>query len=148
MAPGSGLMKNGENGKGIASRWYPETLAKRIMEIGKIRSRLSFKHCDALEIIEEYLDDSDTVFFIDPPYTAAGKKAGRRLYTHHELNHKHMFQFFKQAKGDFIFTYDDSDELRKLAAEHGYQIKLIPMKNTHHAEMTELIVGRNLKWLK
>ena len=25
------------------------------------------------------------VFFIDPPYTAGGKKAGNRLYTHFEL---------------------------------------------------------------
>ncbi|MGH9451243.1 MAG: DNA adenine methylase, partial [Terriglobia bacterium] len=27
MAPGASLMKEGENGRGLASRWYPETLA-------------------------------------------------------------------------------------------------------------------------
>ena len=27
MAPGAGLIKYGENGKGVASRWYPDTLA-------------------------------------------------------------------------------------------------------------------------
>lgn len=26
LAKGSGMIKNGENGKGIASRWYPKTL--------------------------------------------------------------------------------------------------------------------------
>src|SRR2546429_844914 len=30
MAPGASLMKAGENGRGLHSRWYPETLARRI----------------------------------------------------------------------------------------------------------------------
>jgi len=25
---------------------------------------------------------------------------------------------------------------------------LVPIKNTHHAEKTELLIGRNLDWLK
>jgi len=33
MAPGAGLAKAGENGKGLSSRWYPETLKKRILDI-------------------------------------------------------------------------------------------------------------------
>lgn len=148
MAPGAGLIKNGEHGKGISSRWYPATLAKRILDIGAIREKLSFIEGDAFEVIGEYLDDMNTVYFVDPPYTAAGKKAGRRLYSHHHLNHDRLFDAFKNAKADFIFTYDDSEELGEMAGERGFQTKLIPMKNTHHAEMSELIVGRNLEWLK
>ena len=48
LAPGSGFLKNGENGKGIASRWYPETLAKRIRLIGIFRDRISFIEGDGL----------------------------------------------------------------------------------------------------
>ena len=33
LAKGSGLLKFGENGKGIRSRWYPRTLAKRFIDI-------------------------------------------------------------------------------------------------------------------
>jgi DNA adenine methylase len=148
MAPGAGLIKNGENGKGISSRWYPETLAKRIMDIGAVRSKLSFYEGDAFEIIQDYIDDSRTSYFIDPPYTAAGKKAGRRLYSHHALDHHKLFDTLKTAKGDFIFTYDNSEELKEMAALRGFQTKLIAMKNTHHAEMTELIIGRDIEWLK
>lgn len=147
MAPGSGLIKNGENGRGISSRWYPETLAKRIMSIGTIRSKLEFKQGDAFEAIEEFLDDKQTVYFVDPPYTAAGKRAGRRLYSHHELDHEKLFSTFKKAKGDFIFTYDNSEELKQLAQKNKFQTQLIPMKNTHHAKMTELVIGKDLKWL-
>ena len=148
MAPGSGLIKNGENGKGLSSRWYPGTLAKRIRNIGLIRERLVFVHGSAFEVIPEYIDDKETVFFVDPPYPAAGKKAGRRLYVHHQLDHNNLFDSFKKAKSDFLFTYDDNEELRKMASERNYDFSLIPMKSTHHATMNELIIGRNLKWLK
>ena len=40
MAPGVGLVKTGENGKGLASRWYPATLQKRILAIVQMRDRL------------------------------------------------------------------------------------------------------------
>ena len=37
LAPGAGIIKQGENGKGLASRWYPETLRRRILEIAALR---------------------------------------------------------------------------------------------------------------
>jgi len=40
--------------------------------------------CDGgLKVIAEFTDCKDIVYFIDPPYTAGGKKVGRRLYKHH-----------------------------------------------------------------
>jgi DNA adenine methylase len=33
LAEGSGFIKYGENGKGIRSRWYPATLAKRLVNL-------------------------------------------------------------------------------------------------------------------
>ena len=80
LAPGSGLLKTGENGKGIASRWYPETLAKRIRHIGLFRDRIVFIEGDGLHYLQQTADRSDVAYFIDPPYTAPGKRAGSRLY--------------------------------------------------------------------
>ena len=37
LAKGASVMKQGENGHGIASRWYADTLAARIRTIGKLR---------------------------------------------------------------------------------------------------------------
>src|SRR5436853_5921855 len=42
LAPGAAPLKQGENGKGIRSRWYPETLKRRILDIDAIRHRLTF----------------------------------------------------------------------------------------------------------
>lgn len=148
LAPGSGLIKNGENGKGINSRWYPLTLARRIMEINRIKDKLDFMRGDGLEIIQRYATRSDVTFFIDPPYTVAGKKAGTRLYTHYELDHDHLFTLAGGIQGDFLITYDNADGVRAMARHHGFDMQPVSMKNTHHAEMTELLIGRNLSWAR
>lgn len=147
LAPGSGLLKHGESGKGVSSRWYPATLARRLRDIDRIRSRLRFEQGDAFAVLERYRDDPNVVFFIDPPYTAGGKKAGSRLYTHSDLDHRALFALCAQLKGDFIMTYDHAEEVKALAQHHGFAAKPIPMKNTHHAPMTELVIGRHLDWM-
>jgi len=146
LAPGSGILKTGENGKGIHSRWYPATLSKRILNIASIRHKITFIHGDGLEVMQNNAACPDTVFFIDPPYTAGGKKAGSRLYTHNELDHAALFDLAAKLRGDFLMTYDNDGGVRSLAQEHGFATREIAMKNTHHAQMTELLVGRDLSW--
>ena len=40
-------------------------------------------------------------------------------------------------------TYDNADGVRALAGRHGFASLPIPMKNTHHAQMTELLISRD-----
>jgi DNA adenine methylase len=148
MAPGSGLIKHGENGKGIRSRWYPETIARRIRAISNIRDRIEFIHGDGLQAIISYNSYRRAAMFIDPPYTAAGKKAGTRLYKYFELDHKRLFTEVSKVQGNFLLTYDNAAELAELAFQFGFDTHIIHMKNTHHAKMSELLIGRNLNWLK
>lgn len=147
LAPGSGLIKSGEAGKGIASRWYPETLAKRFNALHVVRHRLTVLCEDALVCTLSYQRDPHCAFFIDPPYTAGGKKAGKRLYSYCELDHAELFKFCAGVEGDFVMTYDNAPEVIALADTQNFQTRLIPMKNTHHAAMTELVIGRDLDWL-
>lgn len=147
LAEGSGLLKYGENGKGIHSRWYPATIAKRILNLNNIADRIDFRCYDGLKVLQEFSDRRDVIYFIDPPYTAGGKKAGKRLYKHYELNHEQIFCACETLKGDFLMTYDNADEVKKMARSHGFQMRLIPMTNTHHATMEELVIGRDLSWM-
>lgn len=147
LAEGAGFLKHGENGKGIHSRWYPVTLARRFNNLKDIADRITFRQEDGLEVIQEYSQRRDVVFFIDPPYTAGGKKAGKRLYRHSSLNHERLFVLCESVKGDFLMTYDNADEVKDLARKHGFQMRLIPMKNTHHAKMEELVIGKDLSWM-
>lgn len=81
-------------------------------------------------------------------YTAAGKKAGKRLYAHNELDHEALFAIAATLRGDFLMTYDNADGVEDLARKHNFDTYAISMKNTHHAEMTELLVARNLDWVR
>ncbi len=148
LAPGAGLVKDGENGKGIRSRWYPVTLASRIQNIVKLRDRITFIAGDGIEVLRKYLHDPDAVFFIDPPYTVAGKRAGTRLYKYSEINHESLFEISSRLSGDFLMTYDDVSDVRELAAKYGFDARSVPMKNTHHAKNLELLIGRDLDWMR
>jgi DNA adenine methylase len=145
MAPGASLVKNGERGRGIASRWYPETLVKRIQNIIAYRDRIDFIAGDAFDVIPRYLKRSTAAFFVDPPYTAGGKSAGSRLYLHNNVDHRHLFGMMAQASGYVMLTYDDAPEPRALAAQHGLVIEEVPMNNTHHATLTELVITNTLR---
>lgn len=91
---------------------------------------------------------ADRAFFIDPPYTAAGKKAGTRLYKFHELDHDMLFNLAQNLKGDFLMTYEHAPEIVELARSHGFDVETVPMKNTHHVKMKELMIGLDLSWAR
>jgi DNA adenine methylase len=58
-----------------------------------------------------------------------------------------LFQTISQVKGDFLMTYDDAKEAHFLARDNHLKFKKIAMKNTHHATMNELLIGRDFHWL-
>lgn len=142
ITKGSGLIKNGENGKGIASRWYPKTLRDRIFAINQIKQRIDFIQGDAFEIINQYKNDPGAIFFIDPPYTIAGK----RLYTHFDIDHEKLFELMSRVEGHFLMTYDDTEEVRDWAKKYNLKYKTVLMKTTHHLEKNELLISDNLDW--
>ena len=148
LATGSGLLKHGEGGKGVLSRWYPGTLAKRIQHIQLFKNKITFLHENAFDVLKRYQDRKTAAFFIDPPYSVpGGKSAGSRLYTHWKLDHNKLFAACDRLKGQFILTYDKAVEVMALTDEYHFQAKPIAMKNTHHAEMNELVISKNLDWL-
>jgi DNA adenine methylase len=144
IAKGSGLIKNGENGKGIKSRWYPKTLHDRIIAIGYVKNKLKFITSDAFEQLEKIKREKNVYSFIDPPYTVAGK----RLYTHFDIDHESLFDLVSQLKGKFMLTYDDTTEIRSLATKHKLDFRIIPMKTTHHIRKNEIIISDNFDWWK
>lgn len=142
ITKGSGLIKNGENGKGIKSRWYPKTLYDRINAVGYIKNKVNFISGDAFDELEKIKNEENTYSFIDPPYTLAGK----RLYTHFNIDHDALFALTAQLKGKFLLTYDDTEEIRKLANNYNLKFRLIPMKTTHHIQKNEIIISDNFDW--
>jgi len=147
LGPGSGLLRRGENGNGLHSRWYPQTLALRIQTISDMRNRIAFVQRDGMEVIEDNVDCTDTLFFIDPPYTASDSGPGRRLYVHSELDHRSLFELASDISGGFLMTYNDDPRVRSLVEEFGMEALPVPMCNRHHQHVSELLISRDMSWL-
>lgn len=105
---------------------------------------MTFITGDAFVALEKIKKDKNCFSFIDPPY----KLAGKRLYTHSEIDHDALFALGSQLKGRFMMTYDDTDEIRALAKKYALDYRTIPMKTTHHIQKNEIIISDNFTWWK
>ena len=142
LASGASLSRVGENGKGIASRWYPGTIVDRLSKITKYADRIGFCETDGLKLLDALLSIpcSGAAIFVDPPYTAGGKRAGKRLYAHHSLDHIKLFSMLADSGVNFLMTYDEAPEIISLVRKHGFSAVHVMMKNTHHARVPELVI--------
>ena len=153
LAEGAALNRAGENGRRVASRWYPDTIIARLKALAEYAGRIEFRHTDGLRLLEETLASGlesaggkpagrnlRMAVFVDPPYTAGGKRAGRRLYNHNVVDHPRLFAALAEGGADFLMTYDDAPEIRELIGHYGFHAVRIPMKNTHHAQVWELAI--------
>ncbi len=145
LARGASLIRHGENGKGIASRWYPETLANRLRKIASVSDRITFYEEDGMTLLEPMLQKwgSKAAVFVDPPYTAGGKRAGVRLYSHNHIDHSHLFEVLKRTDANFLMTYDSAPEIVELIQHHRFNAVIVMMKNSHHNRMKELVITRD-----
>ena len=145
IAPGASFNRLGENGKGVLSRWYPDTLIARLKAIKDHAHRLSFYEGDGAALLRPLLHGwgKSAAVFVDPPYTASGgKRPGTRLYAHSEIDHASLFQTLAAGRSNFLMTYDSAPEVVRLVRKHGFAAVTVQMKNAHHSRLPELIVTR------
>ena len=143
LAPGASFCRNGEGGKGLLSRWYPDTLAARLAAIQKHAENLAFLEGDGLKLLPIILEGwkSRAAVFLDPPYTAkGGKRAGSRLYDHSNIDHAALFSILAEHDANFLMTYDPAPEIVELVYKHDFNAVGLFMKNGHHNKMREIVI--------
>ncbi len=136
MANGASPLRNGEAGKGLQSRWYPETLVSRIRRIRSLKSGIEFLHSDALRELGSRKWKGCS-FFVDPPYP----KAGRRLYSHFSIDHEQLLEQLGLIDRPFFASYEDIDEVKRLAERFNYQVSSVSMFARCHRRRTELLIS-------
>ena len=144
LARGASLNKHGENGRGILSRWYPDTPAARLAGIAEHADRIAFAEGDGMQLLEPLLHGwgSDAAVFVGHPYTAGGKRAGSRLYTHNTIDHAALFALLVRRRSNFLMTYDSAPEIVHPVRKHNLAAVSVQMKNVHHNHLTELVIAR------
>ena len=116
---------------------------RRLTAIEQHAARIDFRQTDGLDLLVQLLSSStpaNVVVFADPPYTAGGKEAGRRLYKHNDLDHAHLFAILADSHVDFLMTYDASLGIKELIVEHRFHAVQVEMKSTHHTHRNELVI--------
>ena len=104
---------------------------------------MTFLEGDGLKLLPALLHGwgRKAAVFLDPPYTAkGGKRAGSRLYLHSEVDHARLFSVLAAHGANFLMTYDASEEIIDLVHEHDFDAVCLSMKNTHHNQMSEMVI--------
>jgi DNA adenine methylase len=140
MAPGAGWLNYGEAGKGIHSRWYPETLAKRIEAIHALRGKVTFIQGDGLETLRNFGSTPHTVAFVDPPYVVRGRGAGLRLYRCYDVGCEELFKVIRSFSGPMIITYHRSEIVQREAISAGIDCHTVNMHTAHTVSKRQLIL--------
>jgi DNA adenine methylase len=148
LSDNANLIKKGERGRGIKSRWYPDTLALRIALIHTHRKQLTFIHGDGINGITNFSKQRINVrFFVDPPYPENDSPRGNRLYTYNKLDHENLFALLDSTNRDFLLTYNDSRRVRALSERYKFSTTLINMTSTHGLPRYELLI-RPGRWFR
>jgi len=147
IAARAGMLKQGERNRGPFSRWYPETLIKRIKRIKRVRCKISLVEGDGIRFLCKRRNRKNDIYFIDPPYSFSKNGAGRRLYSHFEVPHKELLKALKQLSGRFLVTYDDDRSIEQLAKTNKLAFKGIRMRNSNYITKKELLISDDLDWL-
>ena len=145
LAAGAASIRRGEDDKGIASRWYPDTLASRLEAICEQADRIKLLERDSTEMMQDLLrcGVEDKAVFVDPPYTAGGRCAGRRLYRYNKLDHERLFRVLADCRANVLMTYDASPEIAKLVQRFGFHAVRVSMRTAHYRDRTELVITRD-----
>jgi hypothetical protein len=108
-----------------------------------LASRIIIHHMDAVECLRKY-SHANSSAYIDAPYPGLGKD----LYHKADVNHAELFQTLATWPGNWFATYNNDALVGALCHQYGFQYEQVKMRNAHHIQKTELIIGRNLDWLK
>jgi DNA adenine methylase len=140
LSNSASMIRQGERNRGLASRWYPETLSLRIADIYQHRTAFEIINGDGLRVIRKYVWQSDVRFFIDPPYPFPHRT--RPLYAYNQVDHVGLLRTLRHTKGDFLLTYRDIPIVRNWAITGKFRVRRAVLQGNRGKPTCELLLQR------
>ncbi len=140
--PIGGYKQSGKWHLGV--RFNREELARRVLQLGKMRSQISVSNLDALEFLKQKLPQGlarRRVFvYLDPPYV----QKGQRLYlnAYDKQDHGALSRYLHSQKSlPWFASYDDAPLIRELYVRA--QVCLLPIQYSLHIKRmaSELVIA-------
>ena len=95
---------------------------------------------DGLDTLREFSSTTQSVAFVDPPYVVSGRGAGLRLYRHHDVDCKELFNVSRNFNGPMIITYHRSEIVEREAKAAGIKCGTVNMHTAHDVAKRQLIL--------
>jgi DNA adenine methylase len=116
--------------EGVGSQWNGKNLSLKISRVHEQfkQGKIVFVEGDAFIELLKY---PNAFAFIDPPYTHGKNSPGKGLYKENDINHIKLFELLSSRKSPWLATYNNCEEVRKLARQFGFQYKKVKMSRLH-----------------
>jgi len=99
----------------IDCRFNREKLVRKVKELGELANRIHLFDDDGLLFMrktEKYHSSEKLLFYIDPPYHAAGKVLYRNYFN--DIDHRNLAVYLKTLEFPWLLSYDESDFISEL----------------------------------
>ena len=110
----------GQTGKWrLDVRFNRQELASRVLQLGRVRSKISLSNLDALVFLKQRLprgsDRKNTLVYLDPPYVQKGQRLYLNAYSRQD--HRALTIYLRaQRLLNWFASYDDASLIRQLYA--------------------------------
>lgn len=113
--------KKQEGNYKIDCRFNKSTLISIIRMISLNKNRIKLFNLDATDLIRMFKNETDTLWFIDPPYFGKGEELYKNSFS--PSDHKHLSRIINQYLNNqaWILTYDVCDDIFSLYNNHRFR---------------------------
>lgn len=123
----------------IDARFNRSDLVERCRLISLYSSRIDVRASDGVQIIEEFVHDSKTLIYADPPYFEKGSQLYLNAFS--KRDHEALADCLNQhADGTWLLTYDMADYIAELYAERPQRSLAIHYSVRDSRDASELLV--------
>lgn len=128
----------------IDARFNRDSLAERILRIGRVAPRITAYHMDGVDFIAEidrlHTAGNQGMMFVDPPYY----EKGASLYMNHfsDDDHVRLSHALRSTNVPWVLTYDNAERIRELYGDVYHAVYSIHYSAAAVRNETEFIAAR------
>lgn len=126
----------------IGVRFNRKRIADRIVELSKLRGRVSVSNETWRTFCERMAKTPTSVFYLDPPYFHKAEQLYGYVFDQGE--HAELRDFLKEFDRPWLLSYDDAMEIRTLYEGMGLNARVIDNTYSTHPLGGASFVGREL----